>query len=388
MSEHDPIAFVTGLGARLATRSRHVCVFLGAGTSKACGLPDLAQLQEKVLTSVSSRDKDALHPILKSRNLEQALTRLRRISALLSGDEKIDGLTGKVAAELDLAVCRAIIKALDISGSNIAPAECFAAWAAMANYHAPLEIFTVNYDLLIETGLERRGIPYFDGFVGNLRAPFQTEMVEAQNGDGSCVPPIFVRLWKLHGSVNWIRESNGQIVRLGCPVDGGGAVAIYPSDTKYEESRRVPFVVLQDRFRKALLAPETLLLIAGYSFNDDHLNEMLFDAAKNRERSELVAFCYSKIPEHLASRALTTPNFQIVGANDAIIGGTRAKWKVPSSPQPNVWDKDAFLLGDFAHLSAFLARSSTRDPSCEDDLRKLLEHLSSSTHKAGGGISG
>lgn len=41
MADHDPQEFVTSLAAKLATRSRHVCVFLGAGTSKSCGLPDL-----------------------------------------------------------------------------------------------------------------------------------------------------------------------------------------------------------------------------------------------------------------------------------------------------------------------------------------------------------
>ena len=29
MPEHDPLGFATGLSAKLATRSRHVCMFLG-----------------------------------------------------------------------------------------------------------------------------------------------------------------------------------------------------------------------------------------------------------------------------------------------------------------------------------------------------------------------
>ncbi len=45
MPEHDPLRFATELSAKLATRSRHVCVFLGARVALACGLPDIAQLQ-------------------------------------------------------------------------------------------------------------------------------------------------------------------------------------------------------------------------------------------------------------------------------------------------------------------------------------------------------
>src|SRR5438445_3684758 len=177
---------------------------------------------------------------------------------------------------------------------DLEPVQYFAAWAAQSAYHLPLEVFTVNYDLLLETALETWRVPYFDGFVGTIRARFHTELVEATPGlDADFVPAFFVRLWKLHGSVNWAWQDGSEIVRLGQPVSEGRAAAIYPSDTKYEESRRVPFVVLQDRLRRALHQPETLLIVAGYSFGDAHLNELLFDAATRRERSEFVAFCYS-----------------------------------------------------------------------------------------------
>lgn len=177
------------------------------------------------------------------------------------------------------------------------------------------------------------------------------------------MPAFFVRLWKLHGSVNWAWQSEGDsgrgIVRLGQPVSEGVAAAIYPSDTKYEESRRVPFVVLQDRLRRAVHQPETLMLIAGYSFGDPHLNELLFDAAVRRERSEFVAFCYSEIPELLADRAATTPNLQVVTGSEAIIGGVRANWKAPDDEAPpDVWKEGKFALRDFRQLAAYLALST------------------------------
>ena len=381
MPQHDPLKFATGLGARLATRSRHVCAFVGAGVGRACGLPDVAQLQERVLANLQPADREDLTRQLQGRNIEQALSRLRRIAALLTGDQTIDDLTAARAAALDSVVCHAIIENLDIGNANLDPVLDFAAWAARANYQLPVELFSVNYDLLLETALERRRVPYFDGFVGSIRARFHTELVEGTpGGEGEWVPAFFVRLWKLHGSVNWAWEPDQQIVRLGQAVTEGQAAAIYPSDTKYEESRRVPFVVLQDRLRRGLQQAETLILIAGYSFSDEHLNELLFDAAARRERSEFIAFCYSEIPGVLATRALSTPNLQVVTGTEAILGGVRGEWKAPDDALPNLWQNDRMALCDFRNLAAYLARSTTRDPGGDGARPELLpatatEHL-------------
>lgn len=374
MSKHNPIEFVTGLSAKLATRSRHVCAFLGAGIARACDLPDVAELQKQVISALDDADKQAFERQLKERNFEEALTRIRRIAALVTGEESFDGLTESKAKALDTAVCKAIVKALDIQKANLEPVYNFAAWIARADYHLPVELFTVNYDLLIETALESFRIPYFDGFIGTLRARFHTELVEGKSGsDREWIPSYFVRLWKLHGSVNWGRQGDRQIVRLGQPVLEGDAAAIYPSDTKYEESRRVPFVVLQDRLRRALHEPETLVLIAGYSFNDKHLNELIFDAASRRERSEFLVFCYSDIPEALAKHASTTPNMQVVSGREAILGGVKGDWEAPKDSHPTLWVDNQFGLRDFKILANHLARCATQEPDGEALLRELVE---------------
>ncbi len=374
MSKHDPMQFAASLSAKLATRSRHVCAFLGAGVARACGLPDVAQLQDRVLSELGYSDKVAFAQQLEERNLEAALSRLRRIAALITGEETVDDLTAAKSKSLDATVCQAIVKALDIEGADLAPVNHLAAWCARADYLLPVELFTVNYDLLLETALEEQRVPYFDGFVGTIRARFHTELVEGTPGsEREWVPAFFVRLWKLHGSVNWDWQDDRQIVRLGQPIREGRAAAIFPSDTKYEESRRVPFVVLQDRLRRALYQPETLLIVAGYSFGDAHLNELLFDAAARRERSEFIVFCHSDIPDVLAQRASSTPNLQVVSGREAILGGVRAEWKPPDDAPPNLWGDDQLALRDFRNLAAYLARSSTREPESDVVLQGLIE---------------
>ncbi|MDQ1500732.1 MAG: hypothetical protein QOI86_4072, partial [Actinomycetota bacterium] len=98
---------------------------------------------------------------------------------------------------------------------------------------------------------------------------------------------------------------------------------------------------------------------SGYSFADDDLNELIYDAAARRPRSEFVVFCFSDIPEALAERALRTPGLSVVTKDEAILGGQRGKWE-REEDAPGVWEGAEFQLGDFAALAAFLARSQER----------------------------
>lgn len=377
------MSFANGLSAKLAARSRHVCAFVGAGAARACGLPDVAGLQDSVLAALTGAQRTAFEVQLAKGNLEQALSRLRRIAVLLEGTgDRVDGLTADEAHALDRAVCRLIVAALDLDGADQTAMLRFAAWAARADYHLPVELFTVNYDLLLESALEALGVPYFDGFVGALRARFRTDLVEAAPSDaGEGLPALLVRLWKLHGSVHWAWAAGqrAEVVRMGAAVADDQPAAIYPSDAKYDESRRVPFVVLQDRLRRALNHPETLMLVTGYSFGDAHLNETLFDAARRRPRSELIAFCFGAIPDELAERAQTTPNLQVLGRSEAVLGGVRANWEEPQDAPDDLWKDDAFALGDFANLARFLARSSPPQGELEARLGELLATAAATT---------
>lgn len=316
---------------------------------------------------------------LAAGNIEQALSRLRRVAGLLCGDsETVDGLTAQAARHLDSAICAQIVSRLNVGRADLAPAVQLASWAGRAEYHLPLEIFTVNYDLLIETALEKLGVAYFDGFAGALHARFRTDLVEASPADPEAwLPSFLLRLWKIHGSVNWAWETDGRadVIRLGSAVQAGAVAAIYPSDTKYDESRRVPFVVLQDRFRRALYTAESLVLVIGYSWRDEHLNELLIEAARRRPRSEIITFTRSTLPAAVAENATSLPNLQAVTAKEAILGGVRADWQAPDDSLPDVWYEESFALADFRHLAAFLAKSSAPHADLDRRLKAFLEAL-------------
>lgn len=360
---HSPSEFVAELGQKLASRGRRVSLLLGAGTSRACGLPDVAGLETEVLGTLEPADQTRLRSLLKDNNLEEVLSRLRRISALLgSTSQKVDSLTGSQAGELDKAICAAIAQALRLERADLAAMRDLARWVARRDYQLPVELFTVNYDLLLEAALEEERAWFFDGFVGVYEARFQVDLVDAasRNQQDPLIASAFTRLWKLHGSVNWIWADglSGEVLRLGVPAPADKAAAIYPADTKYEESRRVPFVVLNDRFRRRLLEPESLVLVTGYSFSDDHLNELIFEAAARRPRSEFLAFFFEDMPTSVIEVARRTPNLSLVAPSEAVLGCERADWIAPPGEVPCVWEAGKFAMGDFRQLARHLSRTA------------------------------
>lgn len=359
LSTHDPQRIATELKAKMSARSRHVCLFLGAGASLCAGLPDLKGLESKVLSGLSAKQKAQFTKLLAGRNLETALSRLRRIKSLLNDLEQFDALNKVEASVLDSDVCQLIVAAVSAPSKGYEPFIRLASWMAKSDYHLPIEVFTVNYDLLVETGLEAIAAPYFDGFVGTIKAQFRPDLVEDSSPASTTrLPASFVRLWKLHGSVNWIletKDSHPRILRTAVPVQASrDTVAIFPSEEKYDDSRRVPFVVLMDRFRRALAEPETILLVAGYSFSDEHLNEIIFNAVQRHPRSEVVVFCYSDAPKCLFEESLRTKNLTVLAREKGVIGGVALSWNRDRDIH-GICTAGSFELGDFEKLATFLA---------------------------------
>ena len=343
------------LAEKLSSRNRHVMFLLGAGASCAAGLPDVNQLKVAVENVLAGADKGDYQRLGTNRNIEEILSRLRLISQVLSGStESLDSLTSDRAQELDQRICTAISNVIQGGTLDLDAHLRLARWCARTSYMRPLEIFTMNYDNLIEKGLEQIGIPYFDGFAGNYEGLFRADLVDSTDGrDDVTPPPGWVRVWKLHGSISWSRVSRGGgsvIVRSATPSE---SLAVYPSMQKYEESRRIPFVVLGDRLRRALAIPETTCIVSGYSFADEHINDLLYDAAQFYPASEILVLCYSDIPPKLAERAKSLPNLTVCSPSKAIIGAQEKEWQKITDETP-FWKAGAFILGDFSILTQFL----------------------------------
>jgi hypothetical protein len=142
-------------------------------------------------------------------------------------------------------------------------------------------IFTLNQDCLLEA-------QYFHTFVGGrwsgCELPGTRHLGPAPHVQGTReeriaprtpdltnygLQPRFQPYFKLHGSSNWMTSgSGGRLLILG----GQKAASIdqHPLLTRY----------MQD-FQNYLRRPDTRLMIIGYGFNDEHINEEIGMAVEN-----------------------------------------------------------------------------------------------------------
>ena len=100
-----------------------------------------------------------------------------------------------------------------------------------------------------------------------------------------------------------------------------------------------------------------MLIVTGYSFGDQDVNEVIYDAALLNPRSQTVIFCHRTIPDEPAAKALALSNLTAVSEFEAIWGGIRAPWRAVDVD--GVATAGRLLLADFPLLAAFLGRGVT-----------------------------
>jgi len=382
--KHSLLQVALQLRDQLASEKRKLGFFFGAGTSMAVGIPGVCELTKKVSEKLEAPYKNSFEVLRKatsSENIELILNKLRTVRELIgeSSKEEFHGVKGKENGQkLDIAICKTISEIVSKSnGSAIIPHDIFSNWLFQnqATRYCPIEVFTTNYDLLIEQALENKKLPYFDGFVGSINPFLIPESIEAENiknDQNSYIPYSWIRLWKIHGSINWFltkdKEEKKRIIRCtNRELADGDELMIYPSKQKYDESRRLPFLVFQDRLRRFLSNGETLMIIAGYSFGDDHLNEILFQALRANKRLAITALMYGDnksgskkrtVDEKILKLGLENPNFTVMGPDKACIGSVITEWSETENDidKLSYWDNTNknFNLGDFSVFAEYL----------------------------------
>lgn len=384
MEKLDVVKEIRELKTQLAY-SRKIGFFFGAGTSCTLNLPTIAKLTadvEKALTGDLLKNfgviRDDLKAAIKDVNIEDILNQIRRIREITN--DKIDrtylAVSGEAAKDLDKTVCKCIyniITAGEEKADLTTPIRFFA-WLNILNREHTKEIFTTNYDLIVERSLEASRIPYFDGFVGAFEPFFCQESIEQVAGP-SDITRNWIRLWKIHGSLSWFWKLDSvnksqKIVRVG-KFDKASLtdqeLVIYPSKEKYDSSRKQPFVAYFDKLQSYLLDGELLFMFSGYSFSDQHINDIVFNCLRQNKRLFCVVLFYKDSEvEALHKLPLSYMNLNVFGPTKAIVNGTLYEWgfkKDGLKEHENVesyFDEKSnkFKLGDFAELVNFLITSS------------------------------
>jgi hypothetical protein len=360
----------------LSQGRKRIGLLVGAGAPMAILIdgkpliPDVAQLTAAVVSSLGAEDAKILQ-ILKKEiggepNIEAILTRVRRLAQAI-GQAKVYDLDGAAYGTLGERICAQIGSQVSAElPQGVGPYTELISWIGGTHRDHPVEIFTPNYDLLIEEAFERARLPFFDGFTGVHLPFFDPVSITADQ-----LPARWSRLWKLHGSLGW--DLNGDtVVRTG---QRNATKLIYPDHLKYDEITRLPYSALFERLREFLTTPDSLLICSGFSFGDAHICAVLHEALAANSHTAIFAFQFRSLDqEYLATRlAIKLPNLSVYARDGAVISGIPGKWKPGQLPndewkeiRETFWQNSSkdttaeFLLGDFAKLARFFALAQAK----------------------------
>ncbi|MDR6942956.1 SIR2 family protein [Mucilaginibacter pocheonensis] len=375
---HDPLRELTEIRNQLSYTKRLGFLF-GAGTSKAMGISDINALTKKIEESLDATNKAFFSTVKASldadqQHIEAILNQIRLIRQITS-DKKAkvyEGITGEDAKKLDKTICDSIYKIISTEeeGANVSIARKFISWLNWMSRDFVKEIFTTNYDMILEKSFENLLIPFYDGFVGSFEPFFAHETLDSKSRFDK--PPVsWIRIWKLHGSLGWFWKLNEdkktyRVIRLSSGAKDkypDSELVIYPSRDKYESSRKQPFTSYFDRLKESLISGEGIFIISGYSFSDEHVNEVIFNGLNQNNRLHIIAFFYADEPlDNLVKHTKNVPNFTLIGPTKASISGMYGKWTLAKDGElvDPFWDKtnSKLKLGDFKELVNFLILSS------------------------------
>jgi hypothetical protein len=167
-------------------------------------------------------------------------------------------------------------------------------FASRAATRERLNLFTTNYDRLVEYGCDLAGLHVIDRFVGFLAPVFRATRLNIDlhyNPPGIRGEPRYlegvIRFSKLHGSLDW-RWENRELRRCalpfgapaghpGLPAQPADSVMVYPNPAKDVETLEYPYAELFRDFAASVCRPNSSLVTYGYGFGDDHVNRVIKD---------------------------------------------------------------------------------------------------------------
>lgn len=313
-----------------AINSTNLIVLLGSGASKAAiqpnekykAAPTMSDLWDEVKSCLpDDQFRCVVSTILKESqegDVERLLS-LCKMKIELNGELKYtsDGEDG-VEEDIDLvsfvrSAEQKILERVDFLSTETnlnSHKEFFRRLTSRSVEKPRLKIFTTNYDRCIEEAAE--GIVLIDGFSHSSiqkfnQDHFQYDIVR-RTPDGTSVSYIdnVAYLYKMHGSMDWRRRGDGQVIKSMGNSDDHEPVLIYPRSSKYQESFRQPYLDMFTAWQSALRQPDTTLIISGFGFSDEHISAPIWSALESNLTMRLIV-CDPAVDAVMPSASISSP---------------------------------------------------------------------------------
>lgn len=278
-------------------KSSEVMFFLGAGASVAADVPDTHSFVKEFIDNINEYDKkETIEKIIQKLKywkntdidvelLLETLTKLENkdkeplLQFYKGGDFILKGSSEKKPLIDDL---KDFIKLKAIVSEE--KIQYLQPFLGFVDEFRPLNIISLNYDICIEQFCNVHKLAYQDGFdVYWNPKTFATEYTD-------------IHLYKLHGSVMWYQSNRGGYIKLPVMTQASkiqlitGEMAenlmLYPMQ-KWDFAD--PLLELLVESKRLLESGKCkFLIVVGYSFRDDHIRRILWDAARKNKELHLI----------------------------------------------------------------------------------------------------
>lgn len=157
-----------------------------------------------------------------------------------------------------------------------------------------VNLFTTNYDMAFDYALDNLGVHYVNGFMGVHNRCFRPEVYDYDlyYPGQSVVGKVHraekvLRYYKMHGSLSWVATPPSVPNTYGIkeiPLnsdftpDENNEIMIYPCVSKKSFTLDLPYSELFRQFAQAINQPQSVLICVGYSFYDEHINDIIKQA--------------------------------------------------------------------------------------------------------------
>lgn len=271
-----------------------------------------------------------------------------------------------------------------------------------------INLFTTNIDDFMEKAAEKTMVEFNDGFKGHIEPVFSEDSFSTIKSKSSTLYqnnspiPVF-NLLKIHGSINWMTKDNSEITydaklslirdlsevlneqfkkqlieitdrakieELGIKAsendlfygEAGGynhfnqlyskLVMINPTKAKFRETViDYHFYELMRIYSNALERSSSLLIVAGFSFADEHIANITMRAANANPTLQIIVFAYNEhakeeINSILGKKGICNNNIFIISPQDFKDAEVR--------DNPNTKEFDGLECFDFKSINDFV----------------------------------